>query len=139
MNKDTIQDSLQWLSGSIDSSESTANIKGSENCYSIPTRQYSKATGEVEDIHTYFAEIEDEAEREKLLQAIKTADSITIGELSKMAGYARVGILLKEAEGKELTESERTIRDIDLTTLAIFIMTGAKKMLANDGQESPRS
>lgn len=140
-SKDTIQDSLQWLSGSIDSSEPTASIKNreSKNCYSIPTRKYSKATGEVVDIHTYFTEIEDEAQRGKLLQAIRKADSMTIGELSRMAGYARVEINLKEAEGKELTEPERTIRDIDLTTLAIFIMNGAKKMLNNGEQKSPRS
>ena len=102
--------------------------------YSIPTRQYCKATGEVEDIHTALIDIEEEETREKLTQAIKKIDSMTVGELAKMLNFSRVALLLKEAEGHELTEPEKTIRDIDISLFALVSITGTKKVI---GRKKP--
>lgn len=87
--------------------------------YSIPTRKYCKATEEVEDIHTYFIDKEDPEQREKLAQALKQVDNMTVGQLAKILNYTRVALTLKEVEGQELTEPEKTLKDIDISALAL--------------------
>lgn len=104
------------------------------NGYSIPTRQYCSVTEEVEDIHTHLLDIEDPEKREKLLQAIKKVDSMTIGQLAKLLNYARVAYLLKEARGEKLTEPEKTLKDIDITMLALNVLFCADKVI---GRKTP--
>lgn len=95
--------------------------------YSIPTRQYCKATGEVEDIHTYFIDKEDPAQREKLANALKQVDNMTVGELAKILNYTRVALTLKEVDGQELTEPEKTLKDLDISALALVTAITANK------------
>lgn len=110
----------------IDAKELKEPVEG--RGYSIPTRLLCKATGEVEDIHTGIADIVDDAQREKLIQTIKKVDSMTVGELAKAANLARIALTLKEIQGEKLTEQERTVKDIDIATLALFIVNGAGKL-----------
>lgn len=124
--KENKQSSISWLTGSIDAKELKEPVE--EKGYSIPTRRLCKATGEVEDIHIALADIVDDAQREKLIQAVKKVDSMTVGELAKAASLARVALTLKEVQGEELTEQERTVKDIDIATLALFIVNGAAKL-----------
>ena len=88
--------------------------------YVIPTRKLCKATGEVEDIHIGIADIEDEEHRGKLIQAIRKADSLTVRELAQLLSWERVDLCVREAKGETLTEEEKTLRDIDITTLALY-------------------
>lgn len=135
--KENKQSSISWLTGSIDSPELQKELTESKG-YSIPTRLLCKATGEVEDIHIALADIVDDAQREKLIQAVKKVDSMTVGELSKMLSYARVGLILKEVEGEELTEQERTLRDLDITTLALYIVNGTAKAIGRGKATAPK-
>lgn len=97
--------------------------------YSIPTRTHCKATGEVEDIHFSALDIEDAEKRERFLNAVKSVDSMKVGEIAKLLNYARVAIVVKEAEGEELTEVEKTLKDIDFSLLAMFIVKVAPKTI----------
>ena len=103
--------------------------------YSIPTRQYCEATGEVEDIHTTaLIGVDDEEKREQIVKNIKKIDSMTIGELARTLNYVRVAYLVKEAEGKEVQPPEQTLRDIDITLLAFYAVKEAPKVI---GRTSP--
>ncbi len=114
------------LQQAIKKSMSTEN-KG----YTIPTRRYSEVLEEVGDIHSYYLDMaKDEAQKEKLAQIIKSIDSMTIGELATQLNYVRVAMLVKEVENeKELTEVEKTLRDIDITLLALTVMRSAPKVI----------
>ena len=102
----------------------------SKQGYSIPTVHYSKALDEVTDIHYGHIDYDlTEAQREQLIKNIKKIDSMTVGQLAKMCNYARIALRLKEAEGQELTDPERTIRDIDVTMLALTIATHYPKVI----------
>lgn len=97
--------------------------------YSIPTRTYCEATGELEDIHFSLADIEDDDQRERFIQAVKSIDDMRVGDIATQLNYARVNILVKEAEGKELTDIEKTLKDLDFTLLAMFIVKVAPKTI----------
>lgn len=97
--------------------------------YSIPTRTYCEATGEVEDIHFSVADIEDDTQRAKFMDAIAEVDRLTVGDLAKMLGYVRVALLVKEAEGTELTAVEETLRDIDISLFALMVTKVAPKVV----------
>lgn len=103
--------------------------------YSIPTRVYCEATGEVEDIHTTaFTNIEEEERREKIITALKKVDSMTVGELARLLNEIRIAYLVKEAEGKEVQPPEQTLRDIDITLLAFYALNVAPRVI---GRTSP--
>lgn len=98
--------------------------------YSIPTREYSEVLEEVGDIHYSCSTIKDDERREKLMQVIKEVDSMTIGQLAEQLNYIRVAMLVKEIEtGKELTDVEKTLRDIDITLLAFTAIKQAPKVI----------
>lgn len=98
--------------------------------YSIPTRQYCEATGEVEDIHTLaLVDAKTESQREAVVTNLKKIDNMTIKELAEVLSYVRVAYLVKEAEGKKVEEPEKTLRDIDITLLAFYAVNVAPKVI----------
>ena len=106
--------------------------------YSIPTRTYCEATGEVEDIHiTAFTDIEDPAKRDIATRNIKRVDSMTVGELARTLNYCRAHLIAKEVKGQELTEPEKTIRDIDITALAVIAVLACPKLIKGKAFNSP--
>ena len=118
-----------------------AQTINSEKGYSIPTRRYSEVLDEVGDIHEYYLDIaQDEEHREKLAQLIKKIDSMTVGELSTQLNYVRVAMLVKEVEeGGELTPVEKTLRDIDITMLAITAIKEAPKVIGRTRPLRPKA
>lgn len=120
----------QMASNSPDLQEALKkNFRKEGEGYSIPVRTYCEATGEVEDIHYSIADIEDDTQRERFMDAIKSIDSMTVGEVSKMLGYASVAVRVKQAEGEELTPIEETLRDFDLTLFAMYVVRTATKVI----------
>lgn len=106
--------------------------KESKRGYSIPTLTLNSVTEELEDIHvTAFTDVEDPEQRDRLVNAIKKVDSMTVGELARVIGYGRVALILKEAKGEELTEQEKTLRDIDITSLALTAVYAPQKVIGH--------
>ena len=93
--------------------------------YYIPTRRYLALTDSVEDIHLGYTVLEDPEQRERLAHAIKKVDSMTVGQLAKRLGELRAYLIAKEVTGEELTPLEETLRDIDISYLALIAFTGA--------------
>jgi len=107
--------------------------------YTIPTRLKSKYTDEVEDIHTYYLDmqdmIDDEDKKEQLVQVIKTADSMTVENLARRLNCLWVALTAKEAKGEELTDLEKTIRDLDISALTLIILSMYLKYFAPTHEE----
>ena len=97
--------------------------------YKIPTRQYCETTGEVEDIHFNLLDMEDPAQKEELIKAIQKVDRMTVGQLAKILSYTSTALRVKEAEGMKLSEPERTLRDIDITYLALAAVLSSPKVI----------
>ena len=104
--------------------------------YSIPTRHWEiehpddrLPTGHT--IHWAVTQMEDDTQMEKVAKAIKETESITIGQLSRIATWASIAIMAKEAEGAELSPEERTLKDIDITALALFLLRLAPKKIGS--------
>lgn len=92
-----------------------------ETGYSIPVREYCNATGEIEDIHLNYLNIEDEKKREKIEKIIKRVDQLTIGELAKELSTLSLLYRIK-GTSEELEPYEKTLKDIDITRLALFTL-----------------
>lgn len=117
-----------------------AQAINNEAGYNIPTRRYSEVLDEVGDIHEYYLDIaQTEEHREALAQLIKKVDNLTIGELARQLNYVRVAMLVKEVEeGKELTPVEKTLRDIDITMLALTALKEAPKVIGRTRPLKPK-
>ena len=90
--------------------------------YSIPTRKVSPLTGELEDIHITIMEIEDPDRRERAMELVKEADKATVEELALRLNVLHAAYTIKEVQGEELTEQERTLKDLDITALAYTLL-----------------
>ena len=117
-----------------------AQAVNAEAGYSIPTRRYSEVLEETGDIHYYYLDIaQNEEHRDALAKAIKKVDSITVGELARQLNNVRVAMLVKEVEeGKELTPVEKTLRDIDVTMLALTAIMEAPKVIGRTRPLRPK-
>lgn len=80
---------------------------------------YSIPTG---DITVSIFEDVEEDQRGKWIKAIDTARELKVKDLARMLGELRPAIILKEAQGEELKVHEKTLRDIDITALAVFTL-----------------
>ncbi len=86
--------------------------------YTIPVRKLSTLTGELEPITMTVYEIEDPTARERAISDVKTAQSMTVRDLATRLGVLHIYYRMKEANGEELTPTEKTLRDLDITALA---------------------
>ena len=113
MNDDFNRQLLELASTSPDIQEALKKSFSTEGWgYSIPT-------GDIRlDIFTEGRE----AHRDTLVQAIKKAQSLTVEELSKILGELRVALNVKLATGEALDQTEKTLRDIDITALATWAL-----------------
>lgn len=125
-------DSLVWELGKDSPEARDAIIKSLSPAqeeepagYYIPTRRYLPLTDSVEDIHLGYTVIEDPEQRERLAQAIKKVDSMTVGQLAKRLGELRAYLIAKEVTGGEVTPLDKTLRDIDISYLALIAFLGA--------------
>lgn len=96
-----------------------------EKGYSIPTKQFvyehpadQLPTGQ--DIHTTVFTMEDPKQREYTIEDIKKIDQYTIKEVAQHLARWTSYLTLQEAEGRDLSPIERTLKDIDITSLAIL-------------------
>ena len=80
---------------------------------------YSIPTG---DIHLYAVSRPEEAERERAVDLVKKADSLTVGQLCKLLAELKPALIIKEVQGEELQEFQKTLRDIDISALAAFAL-----------------
>ena len=80
--------------------------------YSIPTGNIKESVFDMEDPNKV----------ETIVKAINQADSLTVAQLDKMAGELRVALTLEEVKGRELLPYEKTLKDIDISALAVFIV-----------------
>lgn len=94
--------------------------------YSIPTREYALEEGDLiptgYDIHYKASQIENPEQRERAVARIKQADEATVKELALRLNVLSIAYTLKEADGKELTPQERTLKDLDITALAYTLL-----------------
>lgn len=131
MNDDFIKAILELARDNPDMQETLIKSAGiAKRGYSIPTVQYVEALDETMDIHFGHLNYDlSEEERDNFLEALKKVDSMTVGHLATLCNYARTALLIKEAEGHELTEPEKTIKDIDIPLLAFFVIHHTPKVI----------
>ena len=82
------------------------------NKYSIPTG----------DITVSVFEDDNEKRQQFVKDAIHIARDLTVKDLARMLAELRVDLILKEVQGETLPEWEKTLRDIDITHLAVFTL-----------------
>ena len=97
---------------SPDLQQAILNSMGSGSKYSIPTG----------DITVSVFEDENEKRKGFVLEAIKMARDVTVADLAKILAEVRAGLIIKEVQGEKLSEHEKTLRDIDITHLAVFAL-----------------
>lgn len=92
--------------------------------YSIPTKNFiiehpadRLPTGQ--DIHITAFNKEDPDQKQRYIEEIKKIDQCAIKEVAQHLAKWTAYLTLKEAEGQELTPIERTLKDIDITALAL--------------------
>lgn len=78
---------------------------------------YSIPTG---DIHLQV--LTKDTPPQKMIAAIKKADSLTVAQLRKILGELSAALTIKEAQGEALQPYEQTLRDIDISCLATFAL-----------------
>lgn len=82
-------------------------------------RGYSIPTGNI--LESVFT-IEDKAQQDKAVQAVKTAMELKVKDLAHIFGLVRAGLAVKEVTEGELLPHEQTLKDIDIVALATFAM-----------------
>lgn len=107
---------------------------GSEGLYSIPVRKWEieHPADKLPTGHTISWELlkmEDPDKREKAIQNIRKIENMTVGQLATLANYASTEYEIREASGQELSPVEQTIKDIDITLLAYYIVRLAPKRI----------
>ena len=81
--------------------------------------KYSIPTG---DITVDVFEDDNEKRQAFVKQAIDIARDLTVKDLAYMLEQVRPELILKEVQGGKLQHWEKTLRDIDITHLAVFIL-----------------
>ena len=112
---DFIVDKSIWELGADNPAIQEAIIKTMSNAsgyYSIPTG----------DITVSAFRGEDSPFRDSVIQALKVAMDMKLRDISKMLEVVRHSIILKEVQDKPLAEYEKTLRDIDIVSLAVFTL-----------------
>lgn len=59
---------------------------------------------------------------DKLISAIKKADSMTVGQLGKILAELRAVLEIRQIQGETLQPFEETLKDIDISCLATFAL-----------------
>ena len=94
--------------------QAIVNARQTRSGYSIPT-------GDI-NIYLDFQSLISDQKKSKLAEAVDTTRSLTIREVDFLLRKVQQALILSEAEGHKLTAEEKTMKDIDLTALATFIV-----------------
>ena len=81
-----------------------------------PNRGYSIPTGDI--VVSVFG-IEDQDKLKRAVKALNKARDLKVSELSKILAELSTYYTFKQAEGKELDNYEKTLKDLDIDALAV--------------------
>ena len=97
-----------------------------------PNQGYSIPTGDI--IVSVFG-IEDQEKLKRAVKALNKARDLKVSELSKILAELSTYYTIKQAEGKELDNYEKTLRDLDIDALAVTaLLRWAKYSTPERGQ-----
>lgn len=115
MTNDIFDQSLWKLATeSPELQQAIVNARQTRSGYSIPT-------GDIE-LELNFQSLISADKKSKLAEAVDITRSLTIREVDFLLRKVQQALTLSVAEGHTLTAEEKTMKDIDLTALATFIV-----------------
>ena len=94
---------------------------------------YSIPTG---DIVTSIFSKDDSPLKDKMVQALDIARNMKVKDLAHIMVELRPALIIKEIEGAELAEYEKTLRDIDIASIAVFSLVKWLKSVKHEGTQN---
>lgn len=89
--------------------------------YSVP-RRMPGASGELETLQERIFSIPEERGKAQAIRDPKKVDQMTVGELTERLALIHTYYRIQDVKGALLLPEERTLRDLDITALALLIL-----------------